>query len=123
MQVTPLELDALVDQRVKKALEGEVVFKEKDCPKYHYPVSDWQPKNRVGNSGYLTFQELMRVEHSDRPSTRHFKQHTGEGDDVSGVKAEVDSLYMLAESFYMKLDMLRGVFEGLDRRGLNIRFG
>lgn len=50
LRVTPLELDALVDQRVKKALEGEVIFKEKDCPKYHYPISDWQPKNRVGQS-------------------------------------------------------------------------
>ncbi len=123
MQVTPLELDALVDQRVKKALEGEVVFKEKDCPKYHYPISDWHPKNRVGQSAWLTFNEIMAVDPMQRPSARLLAQHCQKGGDVSGVKAEVDAVYLLAETLYRNLDMLRGVFENLDKRGLNIRFG
>lgn len=123
LHVTPQELDALVQQRAEKLVEGEVIVKEKDCPKYHYPITDWQPKNRVGNSAWLTFQELMRVEPAERPSSRHFKQHADAGDDVSGVKAEVDSLYMIAESLYMKLDVLRGVLGSVDQRGLNIRLG
>ena len=123
LQVTPLELDALVQQRAEKLLEGEVIIKEKECPKYHYPVTDWQPQNRVGNTGWLTFQELMRIPADDRPSARLLRQHRQEGDDIAGAAAEINALYLMVESFYYKIDALRGVFEGLDSRGWNIRFG
>lgn len=65
----------------------------------------------------------MAVDPMQRPSARLLAQHSQEGGDVSGVKAEVDAVYLLAETLYRNLDMLRGVFENLDKRGLNIRFG
>jgi len=121
LHITPLELDTLVDQRVKKALEGEVVFKENDCPEYHYPINDWQPHNRIGGSAWLTFKEIMRVNPAQRPTVRLCRQHRQEGDNLDAVAAEVNDL--LEESFYYQLDTLRRVFESLDSRGLNIRLG
>ena len=123
LHVTPLELDALIKQRAEKLVEGEVVFKEKDCPEYHYPITDWQPKNRVGNGAHLTFSELFRVDPGQRCTSRLFKQHIGEGDDVSGAAAEVDALYLLLESFYIKLDRMASLLGDVSQRGLNIRLG
>lgn len=120
LTITPLELDALIDERVKKVLEGELELKA-DCPKYHYPLSDWQPQNNVSATGWLTFRELFRVEPGQRPSARLIKQHQAEGDDVGGVALEVDALYLLAESFYIKLDRMRSLLGDFDQRGLNIR--
>ena len=119
LHVTPLELAALIDARVKQVLEGEVILKP-DCPKYHYPLSDWQPQTRAATA-WLTFRELFRVEPGQRPSARLIKQHQAEGDDVAGVAAEVDALYLLLESFYIKLDRMRSLLGDIDQRGLNIR--
>ncbi|MBS3953612.1 MAG: Bro-N domain-containing protein [Methylomicrobium sp.] len=90
LQVTPLELDALVDLRVKKALEGELL--NAPCPKYHAPLSLWQPDNRVGATAWLTYPELTRMEQSARPLTVLLQQLRQDGHDVQGATAEYQAL-------------------------------
>lgn len=123
LHVTPLELDALVQQRAAKLLEGEVIVKEKDCPHYDAPLSLWDLQNRVGGSGWLTFQEYARVEPHLRPNFIVLNALKRDGHDVAGAFAEYDGMKHLLESFYIQLDAVRRVFESLDKRGLNIRFG
>ena len=115
-----MELDALIDQRVKQVLEGEVELKA-DCPKYHYPMSDWQLRNRVGATGWLTFDEVFRPDPGQRCTSRLFQQHRTEGDDVSGAEGEVKALYLLVESYRIRLDRIRLLLADLERVGLNVR--
>lgn len=113
------ELDALIDQRVKRILEGEIQAKA-DCPKYHYPMSDWKPHNRLGNSAWLTFTELFRVDPANRCTTRLFNQHKLEGDNVAGAEAEVTALYLILEAYGRLLMQMRLSLTDFDRKGLNI---
>jgi len=63
------------------------------------------------------------VEPHLRPIARLLQALSRDRHDIAGAKAEYDAIKHLLESFYLQLDTVRSVFESLDKRGLNIRFG
>lgn len=123
LHVTPLELDALVQQRAAQLLEGEVVFKERGCPHYDAPLSLWDLQNRIGRSGWLTFPEYIRVEPSLRALAILLRALDRDGHDVAGAMVEYTGIKHMLETFYFQLDTLRRLFDSIDRRGINITFG
>lgn len=118
LHVSPLELDALVRQRAEQLVEGEVIVKEKDCPKYHYPMSLWNPALQIGQSAWITCKDLFNLEPYDRPLAKLLHQHGKEGDDVNGCVAEYNTLYHLLESFYGRLNSLRHHFDSFEHSGM-----
>lgn len=118
LTITAIELAALVDQRVKEALSGRNIAI--GCPKYHYPITDWQPVTRIGHTAYLTYQELERVDVMSRPLYRLLSKLQKDGHDIEGAYAEYGALKTLTCVFYQKLDSLKNIFETLDRYGQNI---
>ncbi len=118
LHITPLELAGLVEQKVKAALKGE--FIAKDCPSYHYPITDWKPSVRYGHTAYLTYQEIKRVDPMSRPLYRLLYKLKKDGHDVEGAIAEYSALKLLTSVFYQKLGSLKNIFETLDRYGENI---
>lgn len=115
---------AYVMQMVIKTPAGEVPALPAPEPivsRYHYPMTLWNPQNRMGKTAWLTYPEYTRPEPSTRPLMRLLTQLQQEGHEVAGARAEYDTIRHLLEVFYYRLDMLRTLFERMDSHGLNIQ--
>lgn len=120
LYLSSADLEAKVQERVK-AIEGELLSKPEPSPsQYSAPASLWDLQNKIGCSGWLTYPEYCRVEPGERPLAKILKALKQDGHDIEGAVIEYNAIKLLMESFYYKMDTLKGVFEALDRRGLNI---
>lgn len=112
-----LSLVARLDLRGSKP---EPAALPKPQPRYHFPLSELQPKKRIGNVAWLTYEEHRRLLDHGAPLGKLLHQHQQDGDDVSGPQAEYRGLLHLLETLYWQIDTLRTVFTNLDRHGLRV---
>ena len=60
-------------------LDGELLKAPKG--KYHFPLEFWQPTNRIGRSGWITWTELTRIESADLPLSNLLSRLAADGHD------------------------------------------
>lgn len=109
------DLVGILTSRIK-TLEGELL--PKDCPKYSAPISELKISNRLGRSAWLTYPEMKKQDCLSK-LLRTLKK---DNHDVEGAIEEYNGLWTLLNDFYHRLDVMKGVFEAIDRRGRNVTF-
>jgi Rha family phage regulatory protein len=109
------DLVKILTSRIK-TLEGELLPKE--CPKYSAPKSDLKISNKLGRTGWLTYPELK--EQNCLSKLLHSLKR--DNHDVEGAIEEFNGLWLLLNDFHNRLNVMKGVFEAIDRRGANVTF-
>ncbi len=87
---------------------------------YHYPRDLWQLANRKGGTGWLTYNEITRLDPGDRPIARLLTQLTRDGHDIEGARIEYCALRHLLESMYWALNDIADRANSAPRRGLRL---
>lgn len=90
--------------------------------KYRFPLSFWQPANRVGGTGWLTWDELTRIEVADRPIGGLLAQLARDGNDVEGASVEYRAMRLLLESMHWTIADIAARVNAIPNRGLNVAF-
>lgn len=103
-------------------LEGEVLPPPAEEDPYQFPLNFWNPENRKGSTGWLTWAELARVEPMDRPLSGLLARLTRDGHDVEGARVEYQAMRLLLESMHWTLSDIANRVNAMPRRGLNIAF-
>lgn len=111
-----LSLLARLDLRGTKALPAP----EPVAPRYHFPLSDWQPLQRIGNQTWFTYAEHRQLQDRGAQLDKLLAALKQDGHDVSGPQAEYGGMLHLLHILYWQLDTLREMFAKLDRHGLGI---
>lgn len=101
-------------------LDGELLKAPKG--KYHFPLEFWQPANRIGRSGWLTWDELTRIEAADLPLSNLLSQLAADGCDVEGARVEYRAMRLLLESMHWTIADIAARVNAIPRRGLNVAF-
>ncbi len=101
-------------------LDGELLKAPKG--KYHFPLSFWQPTNRAGRSGWLTWDELTRIEAADLPLSNLLSRLAADGCDVEGARVEYRAMRLLLESMHWTIADIAARVNAIPRRGLNVAF-
>ncbi len=101
-------------------LDGELLKAPKG--KYHFPLSFWQPTNRAGRSGWLTWDELTRIESSDLPLSNLLSRLAADGHDVEGARVEYRAMRLLLESMHWTIADIAARVNAIPRRGLSVAF-
>jgi prophage antirepressor-like protein len=103
------------------ALDGELLEAEPHG-QYHYPLDLWQPTNRIGRTGWITYAELARME-DRRPLAQLLLQLKADGNNIEAAKVEYEAMRLALESMYWQFDTLRRMFSDPKQYGLNVTFG
>lgn len=93
-----------------------------DIDPYQFPLDFWQPGNRKGSTGWLTWDELTRVEPMNRPLSGLLARLTRDGHDVEGARAEYLAMRLLLESMHWTIADIATRVNAMASRGLNIAF-
>lgn len=102
-------------------LEGEWMPKQSNSAKpYSFPASLIRPSNAVGNTGWLTLDELNK---SERPLGDLLNQLEADGHDVGGAKLEYLGMQKLLASSRRQLDAISGLINDARHYGLNVTLG
>ena len=101
-------------------LDGELLKAPKG--KYHFPLSFWQPTNRAGRSGWLTWDELTRIESADLPLSNLLSQLAADGHDVEGARVEYRAMRLLLESMHWTIADIAARVNAIPRLGLSVAF-
>lgn len=102
-------------------LEGEWMPKQSNSAKpYSFPASLIRPSNAVGNTGWLTLDELNK---SERPLGDLLNQLETDGHDVGGAKLEYLGMQKLLASSRRQLDAIGGLINDARLYGLNVTLG
>lgn len=101
-------------------LDGELLKAPKG--KYHFPLEFWQPTNRIGRSGWLTWDELTRIESADLPLSNLLSRLAADGHDVEGARVEYRAMRLLLESMHWTIADIAARVNAIPRRGLSVAF-
>lgn len=132
--IPAISLDSARNFIAAYAIEGELLKAERRS-QYHYPIDLWQPTNRVGLTGWLTYEEMARMD-GRRPLEQLLDQLKNGGSNITAAEAEYMSMNMLLKSMYgkmlainQKMVVLEHISEEVGRmcrdameRGLNLTF-
>lgn len=101
-------------------LDGELLKAPKG--KYHFPLEFWQPTNRIGRSGWITWTELTRIESADLPLSNLLSRLAADGHDVEGARVEYRAMRLLLESMHWTIADIAARVNAIPRRGLSVAF-
>lgn len=102
-------------------LEGEHIPYQATAH-YNFPANVWQTNNQVGVTGWLTRQELERM-NGRRPLAHLLEQLEREGNDIEGAAMEYKAMKLLLNSQYRQLDNIGQMIREASRYGMNITLG
>ena len=101
-------------------LDGELLKAPKG--KYHFPLEFWQPTNRIGRSGWITWTELTRIESADLPLSNLLSRLAADGHDVEGARVEYRAMRLLLESMHWTIADIAARVNAIPRLGLSVAF-
>lgn len=89
-------------------------------PRYNFPISDWHPETRIGDTGWFTLREWDRLREPGSPISRLLRELERDGNDVSLLRLEHSGLCHLVETLRGQLQAIRVITDRMDGNGLYV---